>query len=317
MQYGCSPMNFRQFKAVQYYMKKFLPKLRVVICMLLCLAALIAFPCMAFTRNKVEADQSEAVLSVWQIDSFEGGKGSRADFLMNIGKDFAKNNDCYVTVVSLSADAARLNLKEGNAPDIISYGAGTYGIESYIYGFDCWCRGGYCLLTLDGDFSDVTAENTVVNEGKDNLAGAAALFCGLQGAEFGKSTGAYVKLINGNFKYLLGTQRDVYRLKTRGVSFKVQPVTSFNDLYQNISIVSNSPKKEFAQKYISYLLSRTGEVGKLGMISDGVTFDDEMRQMEGVSFEYKLASPVSAETFNSLKKYVTDGDINMLKTSLK
>ena len=53
------------------------------------------------------------------------------------------------------------------------------------------------------------------------------------------------------------------------------------------------------------------------MISDGVTFDDEMRQMEGVSFEYKLASPVSAETFNLLKKYVTEGDINMLKTSLK
>ena len=308
-------MNFRSYIAIQYYMKKILRKIKPAICALICLAVLISFFCLAFGKNdNVSEGHSESVLTVWQIDSFEGGRGSRADFLQNIGKDFAKTNFCYITVVSLTADAARMNLSNGNVPDIISYGAGMYGIENYIYDRKIWCHGGYCLLTIEGDFSDISADNTVINKGKDNLSSVAALFCNLQGAETDAPTGAYVKLINGKYKYLLGTQRDVFRLKTRGLSFKVKPVSEFNDLYQNISIISGSAKAATANKFIEYLLTRTGEVNKLGMLSDGVHYEDEMREMEGLSFVYILASPVSEETRRRIEKCVSDGDINMLKT---
>ncbi len=317
--YGCSPMNFQGNTAIKYYMRKILPYIKISICFVLCAAVCIAFPCMAFIKHdKVKAEE-EAMLSVWQIDNFEGGKGSRADFLQKAGGEFSENNRCFVTVLSLSAESARLSLSEGNVPDLISYGAGIYGIENFISGYKTWCQGGYCLLSTDTntDFSDVNSQNTVVNEGKDNLSSAAALTCGLQTAVREKSTGAYVKLINGDYKYLLGTQRDIYRLKTRGVAFTVKPITQFNDLYQNISVTTESKHVKAAKAYIEYLMSVTDSVNKLGLIAEGAVYDDEMKIMQNLSYDCKLVAPVSLETRKQIESIISDGDINMLKNLLK
>lgn len=300
-------------------MKKFFPKIKPLICFLLCIAVFIIFLCLTVKDKKVDAVQEKNVLTVWQIDSFEGGRGSRADFIQKIGKDFSDKNSCYVSVVSLSEDAAVLNLKEGNIPDIISYGAGISGLENHISSYKTWCHGGYCVLTVDAnaDFSDINSENVIINEGKGNLVSAAALFCGLQGAATEKPTAAYVKLINGGYKYLLGTQRDIYRLKTRGVSFAVKPVRQFNDLYQNISVVTESKNAKSALNFIDYLMSRTNEVINLGLLSENTVYDDEMKIMQGISYEYKLTAPVSADTKNQLQNLISAGDINMLKNLLK
>lgn len=287
--------------------------------MTICAVVCITFLCMAFINREEVSAEEEAMLYVWQIDSFEGGKGSRADYLQKAGNNYSKNCGCYVSVVSLSAEAARLNLDSGNVPDIISYGAGMYGLENYIGGYKTWCYGGYCLLTLDTntDFSDVCAENTVINEGKDNLVGAAALACGTQGADYEKPTGAYVKLINGNYKYLLGTQRDIYRLKTRGVNFAVKPITGFNDLYQNISVTTFCKHTKYAVSFIEYLLSVADGITKLGLITDNAVYEDEMRLMQGISYECKLTAPVSFETRKQIENIISGGDINMLKNLLK
>ena len=276
---------------------------------------------MAVRHNGGQASSTDkTVLTIWQIDSFEGGKGSRAGFLQKCGDGYSQEGGCYVSVVSLSADAARLNLSKGTVPDLISYGSGTYGIESYIDGYSVWCYGGYCFLTLDtnSDFSDISNDNTVINEGKDNLSAAAALMCGVSGAEYGKTTGAYVKLLNGGAKYLLGTQRDIYRLKTRGASFSVKPVTEFNDLYQCISIVSKSANRSRADGFIKYLLRKNSDINSLGMLAAGVSlYDDEMRAMEGLTYGCKLTSPVSKDMAKRLNTAISAGDINMLKNLLK
>ena len=124
-------------------------------------------------------------------------------------------------------------------------------------------------------------------------------------------------MINGGYKYLLGTQRDIYRLKTRGVSFAVKPVTQFNDLYQNISVVTESKNAKSASNFIDYLMSRTNEVINLGLLSENTVYDDEMKIMQGISYEYKLTAPVSADTKNQLQNLISAGDINMLKNLLK
>ncbi len=300
-----------------------MPKIKTGICLALCLGICIAVPCIAFTKNNSRAASSgeEIVLRIWQIDSFEGGRGSRADFLQSVGNRYQEKVGSYVAVTSISADAARVNLTNGNIPDAISYGAGIYGIESYISSYKTWCRGGYCFLSVDAsaDFSDVSSDNTVINEGKDNLAQAAALFCGVGDAKTEKSTRAYVSLINGEYKYLLGTQRDIFRLKTRGVSFAVKPITEFNDLYQNISVTASGERARLANGFIEYLLSSTDELNKIGMINLNATglYDDEMRQLEGLSFEYKLNYPVSSNAKNEIEKVVVAGDINKLKSLLK
>lgn len=302
-------------------MKKFLRVLKPLLCFIICVAVCITVPCVAASKGKSESgSQSKSVLRIWQIDSFEGGKGSRADFLQRIGNEFSENADCYVTVTSLSADAARINLSNGNVPDLISYGAGMYGIESFIDGWYGWCYGSYCLLTLDtnSDFSDVNASNTVINRGKDNLPSVAALFIGLEKADYEKPASAYVKLINGKYKYLLGTQRDVYRLKTRQVSFCVKAVTEYNDLYQNISATLQSENSAAAKRFIDYLLLKCGEVSALGLLSGAKTgYDDEMRNLEGQTYEYRVLSPVSKETYERLKSLTAAGDINSLKNLLK
>lgn len=226
-------------------------------------------------------------------------------------------------MTSLSADAVRANLQNGNIPDIISYGAGFYGLESYInadsFTYKTWCRGGYCLISIDGDFSDVTAQNTIVNFGKDNLTDIAALMCGLDGADELKPTAAYLQLINNKYKYLLGTQRDIYRFKTRNIAVKVKAIMQYNDLYQNISILtSDSKRSKLCLNFINYLLENNDDLNKIGMIApDRNIYTDEMKVLEGLSFDYTLKGFVSQSYINQLNQAIKNKNLNLIKNLLK
>lgn len=269
-----------------------------------------------------EEDDALQVLTLWQIDSFEGGRGSRAEYLRSLAQDFAKSANVYIEVTALSSDAARTNISAGVVPDIISYGAGFYGIESLVsegYG-KAWCRGAYCLIALSGtDFSAVSTANTVINEGKDNLVSVAALFSGLQDADYAAPTSAYVSLISGEYDFLLGTQRDVIRLQTRGESFEVKPLTEFNDLYQYISVLTRDGEKAaVAEEYINYVLSHGESLTRIGMLCDGETlYSDEMHALEGVDFSYTIPAVASSGAVDEIKKAARSGDINLLKSLLK
>lgn len=298
-------------------------KISKILIFALCLAVVIAVPIMAvLQKHKAKADEQMTVLSLWQIDSFEGGRGSRASYLQNIADEFSKKTGCYVIVTAVSSESARYNLKNGAQPDLISYGAGIYGIENYIKGktpYYTWCNGGYCFLTLDtsANFEDITPENVVINGGVENYVDVVALLCGVNGAVKEKPTGAYVSLINGKYKYLLGTQRDIFRLKTRGVEFSVKPITQFNDLYQNISITCDGKKATIAQQYIKFLLENSDKIAKLGLMSDGkLLYDDEMRLMEGLTYETRLTSPISENTKNEINSAIINCDIKKLKNLL-
>lgn len=310
-------MNFRKICAIQYYMKKFKRVLKPLICFALCIMFIISFACLAARNESGDAvEESNPVLRIWQIDGFEGGKGSRADYLQKTGDEFSEASGCYVKVTSLSAEAVRLNLRHGNVPDIISYPAGIYGLEGVLGSYRTWCRGGYCLLTLNGNFSDVNSGNTILNCGKENLVKACALLCGLNGCAEDKPTGAYVKLINGEYKYLLGTQRDIFRLKTRGVTFTVKPLTEYNDLYQNISAVSSGSSRKQAEKYIEFLLSKSADIIKLGMITEQTVYEDEMKEMININYQFRLASAISEDQRKRIENCIESGDINILKSLL-
>lgn len=263
------------------------------------------------------------MLAVWQIDSFEGGKGSRAQYLQQKAEDCFKGRRVYAKVTTLTADAARRNMEDGNIPDIISYGAGFYGIESLInptdFTYACWCRGAYVLLTLDenADFGDVGADNTVINAGRDNLSGACALLEGLSGAECEESTSAYVSLIGGRYKYLLGTQRDVCRLEARGQSYRAKVITSFNDLYQNISILCDDEKYGLCRELVGYLMQNSSDVNSLGLVSDKSSHTGILAEIQSVEFGYTLKSFTGYDYRLSLERAINDGDLNSLKNLLK
>lgn len=287
---------------------------------------IVAVPILAVFQSRSAAadDVQTQSISVWQIDGFEGGRGSRSQYLQNVGNKCFKDNKIYVTVTAISADAARLNLQQGKMPDIISYPAGFYGIENYInkkdFAYKTWCKGSYCLLAIEegADFTDITAENTVVNAGKDNLAEVAASLCGLGGAKKENPTNAYLKLLNGNFKYLLGTQRDVFRLKTREAAFSVKQVTQFNDLYQNISILTaNNTKYSVCKRYVDYLLDNNN-VAKLGLFfGDNKDIDEDLKPLCRAEFDIILNYPCKKEYIDRIKSAIQIGDVNKIKNLLK
>lgn len=303
-----------------------MPKKKAFILVAIIIMLVIAVPVLAvFQSRKASADDMQTQsIAVWQIDGFEGGRGSRSQYLQNIGNKCFKKDKVYVTVTSLSADAARLNLQQGKIPDIISYPAGFYGIENYVnkkdYAYKMWCRGGYCFLTLDenADFSDITAENTVINAGKDNLSSVAALLCNVGGAQSEEPTNAYLKLLNGKYKYLLGTQRDIYRLKTRNAAFSVKAVTQFNDLYQNVSVLTkDNAKYEICKRYINYLLENNN-VAKLGLFyGDNKDIDEELKPLSCVQYDYVLNYPCGEAYIDGIKSAAQSGDVNKIKNLLK
>ncbi|MCM1438051.1 MAG: hypothetical protein NC131_02405 [Roseburia sp.] len=302
-------------------------KRKILILLLVIVLIIVFVPLLAVLQSRSaaadESTEGTAALTVWQIDGFEGGRGSRSQYLQSAGVTCFKNEKVYLNVTSLSAEAARANLEAGTIPDIISYPSGFYGLENFVnskdFTYKNWCRGGYCFLTLDenADFSDITAENTVINVGKDNLSGVAAILCGVGGADFEEPTNAYLRLLGGKYKYLLGTQRDVFRLKTRNASFSVKPITVFNDLYQNFSILTgNCDRYNLCRRFIDFVLAND-KVDSLGLFYGGKWGVDELKPMAEAEFEFVLNCPCGKEYADELKRAAQTGDVNKLKNLLK
>lgn len=295
-----------------------------VIFFILCTAIIITTPIMVVAdASNGKQNEKMTAITVWQVDSFEGGKGSRTNYLNNVGKSFSNEYDCYINVISINSDAVRTNFSNNNFPDLLSYGAGIFGIENYLHGkvpYYTWAYGSYCFLTLDekADFTDISANNTIINKGIDNFSNVAAVFCGVHGATVDTPTGAYTKLISGKYKYLLGTQRDIFRLKTRGVSFKIKPVSEFNDLFQNISIITTeSNKTQMAQYFVNFLLSHGDSLNTLGLMGNTKLYDDELGALEGINYRFRLIAPISEPMKDELNKAAENSDINLLKNLLK
>lgn len=303
--------------------KKFITLLLII----LIASLLVCVPVMSVVRSrKAVAEEAEGMqhVTIWQIDGFEGGKGSRSQYLQKTAEKCFRKRKVYVSVISLTAEAARLNSEKGERPDVISYPAGFYGFENYInkkdFVFKTWCRGGYCLLTMDenSDFSDVNSENTVVNSGKDNLTDVALVLNGLNGATCEPATNAYLNLINGKYKYLFGTQRDVFRLKARNVQLKIKPLDEFNDLYQNVSILTaNNEKYALCNQFIQYLIANS-KVGELGLFGgDDELCAEELKPLQSVEFKYVVNYPCGKDYIDNLKSAAINGDANKIKTLLK
>ena len=73
-----------------------------------------------------KSEEYQGVLSLWQIDSFEGGIGSRKQFLLKIARGFEKKHKgVLVMVTNITKDGAEENFKNGIYPDMISYGNGV------------------------------------------------------------------------------------------------------------------------------------------------------------------------------------------------
>ena len=204
----------------------------------------------------VESQKYDDVLTLWHIDSFEGGVGSRGDFLSDVLADYSKNG-IHTLVSSYSVEGAKESLKT-HTPDMISFGIGCdfvagvaeklpYGgflggeINGAVYAVP-WCRGGYFLISEKGVNRPIEA--LIVSKGKYNNPLIAAYYSKIEygKVETAEPLNAYTEYLKGG-KVLLGTQRDIWRLTARGKSFVAEPIEDFCDLYQYVAITTTDERR--------------------------------------------------------------------------
>jgi hypothetical protein len=268
-----------------------------------------AFP--ALSKKNDQTATHRVAIRVWNVDTFEGGKGSRTVFLKAVANEYAKQNvGQYVLVSSYTKEGAKQAMDGGDFPDILSFGVGfcppierclklaapnfgggAVGGDTLAYP---WCRGGYALFTKNGDFSSVTAQNTVLSQGGENLIAVAAASLGIEKAQSAPSTTAYVQFLNGKYEYLLGTQRDANRFLTRGVDVQCRPLEDFCDLYQYVCVLSNE-NEQASKGFLSLLFSKKTQTKlfEIGMISLDYTQQFEtgaLNDMQKVQANYTLGA---------------------------
>ena len=261
-----------------------------------------------------------AVLSLWQIDSFEGGFGSRRQYLLGVAYGFEKKrSQVLVMVESMTQEGAKENFEKGIYPDMLSFGTGITGFNprrlqtkgntfgGRVNGEDyavCWCEGGYVLFENENASGDTLAVGT----DKNDFPFVALKEEGLYFPHYEKYSkkDAFYAFYKGKCKYLLGTQRDVFRLDGLPVTYRATPLKNFSDLRQYICVTAdNDDKSALAREFIEYLASEeNGErLKKIGMFPpDGnVAYDNEILNSMQDKKPVTLSAFLGDEAFGTIK----------------
>lgn len=273
-----------------------------------CLAVVACFivfaPRYLRAEDKIDEGAVSTVLVMWHVDTFEGGTGSRQDFLMKSAVEFEKqNNGVLVSVIKHTEESVHENFSRGILPDMISFGVGVYDVVNYAKplktrinnaffasvesggGVFCYpyAFGRYVKLSIEGS----KGEGVIVSKGKNNLPlfmsglvndGKVSVFEPLE---------AYSRLLSGKYASMIGTQRDVYRLTSRGVQFTCLQASVKTDLVQYVAVTAvDGARAELAASFASYLLTdavqkRLNEIGLFSPVGVPVDYGIEaMNELE-------------------------------------
>lgn len=294
----------------------------------------VAYPVLTKASEETEKEYA-GVIRIWHVDSFEGGKGSRAAFLNSVARAFEKDREGVLFLVtSHTAESAAESLKNGEKPDLFSFGSGlaeaadillpvSGGTKEAQAGGKSvavpWCRGCYFLFEREEGRSD----DLLVSEGKNSMAlVAAALSFEQESCVRMASTQAYVSFLAGNYKRMIGTQRDVWRLRTRNEEATITPLPAFSDLYQYIGICADDEKRSVCEDFIAYLLSdevqaSLSRIGMLGAVTSVYGADDPVlssaEEQTIKNTVYAFLSQTTREEMNSLALSSLKGDKNSAK----
>ncbi len=320
--------------------------------------ALILSSCAIFTAfigvNQINSEKSvvdkseyKGIISVWQVDGFEGGIGSRKQFLLKSARSFEKkNNGLLVMVTDRTPEGVKEDFKKGVYPDLISYSVGTevigiseLNVERKVSGgkiggkdyATAWCRGGYLLITNPKLVTNVSKiDKLLVSQAEYTLPLIALLESGIQvdNVEVLPPFDAYLKFVSGKTPYFLATQRDIIRLNNRGMEVNATPLDGFSDLYQYISITATDQQKRYyANEFINHLTSDDvqKDLDKIGLMSAFYPSAHEnqvlslMQSTKIKSTVSAFLSPVQIKELQSLSQKAVMGDedaLNKIKNVL-
>ena len=301
-------------------MKKISTVIFAVICILITLLSLIFF------KPKIDngsLTENRVILNLWHIDSFEGGTGSRATFLKNVGNGYsAKNKNTLISVASLTVEGANKLIASGTYPDMISYGACGLDIAlkvNKLDGFDVldggimykkrvavsWCKGNYFHIKRGNGKNAFISENVY----NSSVVATALNNFSFTNYEVADVSTAYRNFISQKNSEMIGTQRDVIKLINANVEFTATPLHSFNDLFQYISVTTaNEDRAVKCKSFIKYLLSedtqkKLTQIKMFSPIYSGLYTDIEsFKKAENVACEYTVYCLATNEEIGEIKR---------------
>ena len=226
--------------------------------------------CAALLKEK-EGDENAIILELRHADTFDGGTGSRKRFLLKVAEEFERENEgVFISVIQHTAESI-LTVNEGErGPDLVSFGIGAEGVEKIAKPLKTQFNNKFFKSGQSGGetffypyaygmymkISGGKGAGTVISEGRGNLPLFAAKYAGENYDASLPSSECYVAFFAGKYGAMIGTNRDVYRLSSRGVDFKIDSVFGVTDLVQYIAVTASDKKRaEIAEKFAEYLIS--------------------------------------------------------------
>ncbi len=285
--------------------------------------------------EKEEQTQNEReILNVWHVDGFEGGTWSRRQFLAEVSKAFERKNNVVVNISEYTVDGMENNFNQGIYPDVVSFSNGLNIDNLYRISLEsspncqvdgktfcvCWCKGRYALFSHTSQNQSKSYQYAYAVSQKDYTIPLLTRFENEVFSDYlqNKPLDAYVDFISGKAEYLLGTQRDVYRLNARGYSFEMEVLDGFSDLNQYLGITSKSNSKiPLAQKYLEYIISDDvqSKLYKIGLFSDyiEVEYDDEnlkklSKTKEKTTVSAFLSKNIILELQSDVKRFLSGSE---------
>lgn len=301
-----------------------------IIAGVLCLIIVIISPFL-ITSNQVKSQDKTVILTVWHVDGFEGGKGSRYTFLREVGAKFSKQNKgVYLLVSSYTVEGVNALLEKGKRPDLISFGGALLNLQNYakeisFSGRDggtvgnkryavSYLRGGYFVIKKGEGSKDI-----IISKQEGVTPEIATLFSGekISSVTIKPPLDAYSYFLTQKNATMIGTQRDIERLISRGDEFSAKVIDGYSDLFQYISLTSaNIDNEYYANKFIEYLLSEKVQstIKNLKMLPVNLSgqFPDNkhLSQLENANIKYTF-SPFSAK---ENMKIACDKALNLINT---
>ena len=322
--------------------------LSVFIIVYICIAPFSILPSLLYAQaevNRAESYEYQGILELWHVETFEGGSQSRSGFLEREAINFEKmHKGTYIVIQTMSLEQFSLNITSGKNPNIISFGIGVgNNFVERLIDLDCenirtdLCVGGRCngkqkaIPYILGGYANISVGGGDVGVG---LAGSTNPLRALQknkkqiasiykDVEIDSYT-AYDKFIKGSFKTLIGTQRDVYRCKSRMDKGLLSEVNfdylgGYTDLVQYLSIFkSNAIEEKLCRQFVSHIISADVQrklkeyslfstLNNLKLYNDGIYNDFEnclqnTLEVENVFLDLQQINEQKIEAFSNVVK---------------
>lgn len=294
------------------------------------------------STNQEDSVKEKVILSIWQLDMFEGGVGSRATYLKNVAANFEKSNDVLIMVETKTKEDAEGLLAKNIYPDIISFSSGLSGVIEKAKSLDsdgfggeyngntyakCWCYGGYVKIKRKG----TNPNQIILSKNATKNVELACLYnqIDIQNAQSYEPKRAYEEFIANIDSVLIGTQRDIYRIRNKIDNFEIEPLSYFTDLAQYVSILTDAENKiSLSESFIDYLCSEGQKnVNNLGLLARDKTANTAnnglIDRLFNVEYVYTTSCFLRQSEISELQKivendkYTKEEKFKILKTSIK